>query len=104
MDLVIGVQTLQRSHRADSSAVLLFFLGVAESPFKMPYISIHIESGPTSRSQFPHDLVPKHAKAFIAHRGFPHHSISLAVSEQKLNQSLHTRATSLACEEGKLNH
>ncbi|CAK9035611.1 unnamed protein product [Durusdinium trenchii] len=39
------------------------------------------------------------ALAFIAHRGFPHHSISLAVSEQKLNQSLHTRATSLACED-----
>ncbi|CAL1150186.1 unnamed protein product [Cladocopium goreaui] len=41
----------------------------------------------------------KTALDFIARSGFPHHNISLAVNEQKLNHSLHTRASSLACED-----
>eukprot|EP00434_Breviolum_minutum_P003296 symbB.v1.2.002901.t1/scaffold115.1/size320724/1 len=39
------------------------------------------------------------ALAFIAQKGFPHHNISLAVNQHKLNHSLHTRASSLACED-----
>ncbi|CAJ1369269.1 unnamed protein product [Effrenium voratum] len=39
------------------------------------------------------------ALAVLAHAWFPRHNISLAVSQQELSQNLHTKASSLACED-----